>query len=212
MPAPALMHVSKFAVAAAAAVPAAAPAAAPITVPLVFLPRIWPAIAPIIAPPATFFASVPFDALRTRSVVTDCTVASSGYVRPPYVTDTNCTVNDVWSFAFFAVVAPATANVPVAPSGITTPFVAVTDSSSDAVNVSPTVTVLLHTLLLAAKRNDVPEATTPVTATGAGVGAGVGDGVTDGGADGAGRGFGAAGFGTGTGTGTGTAGRSARAV
>jgi hypothetical protein len=39
--------------------------------------------------------------------------------------------------------------------------------------------VLLHTLVLAAKRNDVPDATTPVMATGAGagVGAGVGDGA-----------------------------------
>lgn len=208
MPAPALIHVSKFAVAAAAALPAAAPAAAPIMVPLVPLPISWPAMAPRIAPPATFFASVPFDELRTRSANVDCTVASSGYVRLPYVTDTNFTVNDVWSFEPFAVFASTTANVPVAPSGITIPFVAVTDAANDAVNCSPTATVLLHTLVLAAKRNDVPDATTPVMATGAGVGAGVGDGA-DGLVVAVRRGFGAVGIGGGGAAGATTGGGAA---
>lgn len=54
--------------------PAAAPAAAPITVDFVLFPRIWPAIAPITAPPTTFWVSLDFGWLRTRSTLASATV------------------------------------------------------------------------------------------------------------------------------------------
>jgi len=139
------------------------------------------------APPATFLASVPFDALRTRSVVAVCTEASIGYVRPPYCTLTTRTRRYVWSFEFLAVFASVTSNVAVAPSGMLTPFDADTGSVSAAVNLSPTATVLLHTLLLATKRSAVPAATVPETGSAGAAGAGVGAGVVGAGVDGFGR-------------------------
>ena len=165
-----------------------AQSAAPITVPLVFLPMIWPAIAPITAPPATFLASVPLDALRTRAVAAFCTESSTGYVLPPNVTEIRRTLRNVESLLFLAVFASDTSNVPVAPAGMTAPLLPVTGIDNGAVNFSPTPVVLLHTFDPVSNVIETPDAIVPLVAA---AGPGAGFGVTDGaGRVGAGLGLG----------------------
>ena len=82
--------------------------------------------------------------------------ADTGYVRPPNVTDRSLTDIDVLSFAFLAVFASVTSNVPVAPSGIVMPFVPSTDEASVAVNLSPTLLVFVQTSEFERRLSDVP--------------------------------------------------------
>jgi len=95
------------------------------------------------------------------------------------------------SLLFFAVLASVTSNVPVAPAGIETPFEPLTACVSCAVNLSPTLLLLLHTFVELVKDSAVPASIDPVVSpagfgaaagalgvdVAAGEGFGVGDGV-----------------------------------
>src|SRR5262249_6551432 len=108
------------------------------TVALVLLPRILPAIAPATAPTPTFCTSLLVGSSLTRSTLADVTLASTGYVFPPYVTEFTANSMTIASFAFSLRLSWVIVKLTVAPAGTSAPFEPDTELSSVAVTWSPT--------------------------------------------------------------------------
>src|SRR2546423_8569979 len=94
-------------------------------------------------------------------MLASCTEASSAYVLPPNVTEFTANSITIGSLEFSLRFRFVTVIVTVAPAGITPPLEPVTEFCTVAVNLSPTLLVLVPTLAVGESESVVPAAIVP---------------------------------------------------